>query len=158
MAPLVAAPPQPARLSLTGTAWLIVLGALGVFISVFLTWATATVHAGFGVVETGTAHLTGAGRFAGIVVAVGVVALSSPVFAGGTVSRKRVIGLIVLLAIFTLLAGVWSASTGNSLHKASKESPDVGVFVCWTAILLIWIGVVRILRQRRSSAPSPSAR
>lgn len=140
---------------MTATTWLMALGALGVFISVFLTWATATIHFGFGVTGTGSADLSGAGRFVGIAVAVGVVALSAPVFAGGTVSRKRIVGLIVVLAIFTVLAGVWTANAGKSLHGASKETPDVGAFVCWTAIVLIWFAIARLWRQRRNSAQLP---
>jgi hypothetical protein len=135
------------------------LGALGVFISVFLTWATATVDFGFGVASAGTADLNGVARFVGIVVALGIVALSAPVFIGATVSRKRVVGLIVVLAVFTLLAAFWTVNAGNSLHGASNETPDVGVFVCWTAIVLIWVGIARLWSELRRAAPSlPPAR
>src|ERR1700751_2971439 len=49
---------QPAQVSVTATTWLMALGALGIVISVFLTWATATVNDGFGITSTGTANLT----------------------------------------------------------------------------------------------------
>jgi hypothetical protein len=154
-AQMVAGSPPPSRLTLTATTWLVVLGALGVIISVFLTWATATVRYGFGVVGTGSAHLTGVGRFVGIVVALGVVALSAPAFMGKAVARRRVVGLIAVLAVFMVLVGVWTANAGKSLHGASKETPDVGVFVCWTAIVLIWVAIARLWTQRRKPAPPP---
>jgi hypothetical protein len=152
---MVAASPPQWRLTLTATTWLVALGALGVFISVFLTWATATVRYGFGAVGTGTAHLSGVGRFVGIVVALGVVALSAPAFMGRPVARRRVVGLIAVLAVFTVLAGVWTSNAGKSLHGASKETPDVGVFVCWTAIVLMWVATARLWTQRRKPAQPP---
>lgn len=157
--PFTAAPTparQPALVSMSATTWLMVLGALGILVSVFLTWATATVNDGFGITTTATADLTGVGKFVGVVVALGVVALSAPVFVGASVSRKRVVGLIVVLAIFTILAAVWTANAGHSLRGASKETPDAGAFACWTAIVLIWLAIVRLWRRRRTPARPPS--
>lgn len=157
--PTVAATGQPARVSLTATTCLLALGALGVFVSVFLTWATATVDDGFGITSASSADLTGVGKFLGVAVALAVVALSAPVFVGGAVSRKRIIGLAVMVAVFTVLAGVWTANASHSLRGASNESPAAGTFACWTAIVLIWVGLIGLWRRRRNqgAAVSPGA-
>jgi hypothetical protein len=157
MPPMVSTPVQPPRLSMTATTWLVALGALGVCISVFLTWETATVHLGLGVGATDSFHLSGVGRFVGVAAALGVVALSAPAFTGRTVSRGRVIGLMVVLAILTVVAVAWTANVGKTVRHESNQSPDIGVLLCWTALVLLWIGAVLLATRRRNPAQPPYA-
>ena len=65
----------------------------------------------------------------------------------------------VVFVIFTALTEIWRANAGNFLHGASNDPPAVGAFVCWTAVVLIWVGIARLWRQgRRSTASPPIAR
>ena len=86
-------------------------------VSAFFPWWMAT-NSTLGVTTTDSGSLTGAGRFFAIAFAVAVITLAWPAFVQMGFTRKRKIGLMVTVAVLTLLVVVLSAATPSRREVA----------------------------------------
>ncbi len=165
--PTAAAPPPPApspslgaiqtqlgalRQKGSATAWLLLAGSVAVAISSFFPWVMGTINDGLGDSYSETLGLSGPGRFCFVALAVAIVAIGWPVFSGGSLARKRTIGLSVVVGVLTLLAVILSATASHTGKTSglSQPGPGFGTVLCWIAILAVWIGVIRVWTKRRA--------
>ena len=97
------------HITLTATSWLALVGSGLVVISAFFPWWMAT-DSTLGITTTDSGSLTGGGRFFAIAFVVAVVTLAWPAFVQMGFTRKRKIGLVVTVAVLTLLVVLLSAA------------------------------------------------
>jgi hypothetical protein len=137
--------------TLTATSWLALIGSGLVVISAFFPWWMAT-DTTLGVTTTDSGSLTGAGRFFAIAFAVGVIALAWPAFVQMGFTRKRKIGLMVAVAVLTLLVVLLSAAAPSSAKSQGEDNATIafGVLLCWAGVIVIWVSVIRVWRSARA--------
>ena len=137
--------------ALTATSWLALIGSGLVVVSAFFPWWMAT-NSTLGVTTTDSGSLTGAGRFFAIAFAVAVITLAWPAFVQMGFTRKRKIGLMVTVAVLTLLVVVLSAATPSSAKSQGEDNATIafGVVLCWVGIIVIWVSVIRVWRSARA--------
>jgi hypothetical protein len=145
------------RVRMTGTSWFLFAGAIVVAISSFFPWVTGTISDGLGDSYTETEGLSGAGRFIVIAIGVAIIALGWPVLSSTGLSRKRTVGLTVVVGIMTLLAILFSASASTAGNTSGLSNPDpgFGTLLCWVALIAVWIGLIRVWIKGRRHAVSP---
>jgi hypothetical protein len=136
--------------TLKATSWLALIGSGLVVISAFFPWWMAT-DSTLGVTTTDSGSLTGAGRFFAIASAVAVITLAWPAFVQTDFTRKRKIGLVVAVAVLTLLVVLLSAAAPSFAKSQGEDNATIafGVILCWAGVIVIWVSVIRVWRSAR---------
>jgi hypothetical protein len=135
----------------SATAWFLLAGSVVVAISGFFPWVTGTINDGLGDSYSETLGMSGPGRFVFVALVVAIVAISWPVFSGGAMSRKRTIGLTVVVGVLTLLSILLSSNASHTGKTSglSQPGPGFGAVLCWIALVAVWIGTVRVWSKGR---------
>ncbi len=138
------------HIRLTATSWLALIGSGLVVISAFFPWWMAT-DSTLGITTTESGSLTGGGRFFAIAFAVAVVTLAWPAFVQMGFTRKRKIGLMVTVAVLTLLVVLLSVGAPDSAKSQGAGNATIafGVVLCWAGVIVIWVSVIRVWRSAR---------
>ncbi len=139
------------QFKLTATSWLALVGSGVVVISAFFPWWSAS-DTTLGITTTDTGSLTGVGRFFAVAFAVAVVSLAWPAFVQMGFTRKRKIGLTVLVAILTLFVLLISAAAPGTARNQGDTNATIafGAVLCWAGVVVIWVSVIRIWRSTRA--------
>jgi len=143
---------------MTPTTWLAVIGSGLVVIASFFPWWSAS-DTTLGVTTTDTGGISGVGRFFAIAIAVAVIALAWPAFIQGHFTRKRKVGLTVLVGALTLIVLLLSATASSYAKSQGFDNATVafGVPLCWAGVVVIWVGVYRVWRSKGTRAAAPGA-
>lgn len=151
---------QGAVKQLGATAWLLIGGLLAATISIFLTWETVTESVnvfGTTIGSSGKAGVSSAGRFALLVPIVAVAWLAWPVFAGITMSARRLMGLSAVVGLMVLSIPLWFAVFRDSdASQGIKSSYGFGLWLFSGAVIVIAAGVVRLWMLRSQGQKWPS--
>jgi hypothetical protein len=144
---------QGAVKQLGATAWLLIGGFVAAVISVFLTWETVTACPLGICVAQETAGTSSGGKFALLVPIIAAAWLAWPLFAGITMSVRRLIGLSAVVGLMVLSIPVWFlVFRDNDPDNGIKSSYGFGLLLFSAAVIVIAVGVVRIWMYR-SKAP-----
>lgn len=152
---------QGAVKQLGATAWLLIGGFVAAIISIFLTWETVTqslsvlgtpVYS-----ETGSRGTSSGGKFFLLLPIVVAAWLAWPVFAGMTMSARRLLGLSAVVGLMVLSIPLWFVVfRDNDPANGVQSSYGFGLFLFSAAVLVIAAGVVRIWMYR-SKAQRPAS-
>lgn len=151
---------QGAVKQLGATAWLLVGGLVAATISIFLTWETVTESVnvfGTTIGSSGRAGVSSGGRFALLVPIVAVAWLAWPLFAGITMSARRLMGLSAVVGLMVLSIPLWFAVFRDSdASQGIKSSYGFGLWLFSGAVMVIAAGVVRLWMLRSQGQKWPS--
>ena len=151
---------QGAVKQLGATAWLLIGGLVAATISIFLTWETVTQSVtvfGTTVGSQGTVGTSSGGRFALLVPIVAAAWLAWPVFAGSTMSPRRLMGLSAVVGLMVLSVPLWFAVfRDNDASAGIKSSYGFGLLLFSAAVIVIAGGVVRLWMLRSQGQRWPS--
>jgi amino acid transporter len=148
---------------LGATAWLLIAGFVAATISIFLTWETVTQSVtvfGTTVGSSGKAGVSSGGRFALLVPIAAAAWLAWPVFAGATISPRRLMGLSAVVGLMVLSIPLWFAVfRDNDAAEGITSSYGFGLWLFSAASIVIAAGVVRLWMLRpQGTQPSVPAR
>lgn len=134
---------------MSGNGWLLIAGAVAVFVGSLLPWVEAT--GGFGITVSASPRSGGVVLF--LILAAAVIALGWPATRGG-LSMRRWIGLTLVAALLTLFAITnWSdLSDVENANPGINVSAGGGLFLYTAGVAAIWVCVVRLLLARRRVA------
>jgi hypothetical protein len=144
---------QGAVAKLSATAWLLIGGFIVAAISIFLTWETITESVSMMGTplysQTGQRGTSSGGKFILLVPIIAAAWLAWPVFAGITMSVKRLIGLSAVVGLMLLSIPLWFAVfRGNDAASGTTSSYGFGLFLFAAAVIAIAVGVVRLWMYR----------
>ena len=119
-------------------------------ISAFFPWWMAT-ESTLGYSTTDSGGLSGVGKFFAIAIAVAVITLAWPAFVQSAFTRKRKIGLTVVVAVLTLCVVLLSATATSQADSQGEQNAQIafGVVLCWAGVIAIWVSVLRVWRSAR---------
>lgn len=135
------------RIHMSGTGWLVLIGAALSALAPFFAWAMGTLGDGLGgTVGSETLRPAGPGRFIMVAFAVGVVALAWPALSEGRFSKRRIIGLTVVTSVLTLFViSLIGVALNNAKHLGlSHTNVAFGAALAGAGLVAIWIAVVRV--------------
>jgi hypothetical protein len=137
----------------SATAWLLIGGFIVATISIFLTWETVTQSVSvLGTPlysETGGRGTSSGGKFILLAPIIAAAWLAWPVFAGITMSVKRLIGLSAVVGLMLLSIPVWFVVFRDSdAASGTTSSYGFGLFLFAAAVIAIAVGVIRLWIHR----------
>lgn len=133
--------------------WILIGGAVVVFIGSLLPWVQAT--GGFGITVSASPRSGGVVLF--LLLAAAAVALGWPA-TGGSLSRRRWIGLTLVAVLLSIFAATnWSdLSSVERANPGADVSAGGGLLLYTAGVVALWVCVVRLhLARRRTGAALP---
>ncbi|MGH9079388.1 MAG: hypothetical protein ACRDYE_04785 [Acidimicrobiales bacterium] len=147
---------------LTATAWLLTIGLIVAAIGTLLPWEQDQLSINVlgdqinsGSASRGPSNSGGALFLLLALIAVSIW-LSWPALSGRSLSPVRAIGLTVMVAILTFFAIAKFAALGSANEPGVSYHAGLGLLLYTAAIVLTWVGVIRVWLNRPSALATGS--